>query len=116
MALTQAARRILLISPWIRRTVITTDFVSKLESRLKRGVDVHIAHGYEEDDFFEVLASSPIKRRSQRGLADVYELFGRNLEGSYVHVVYRRAHGRAIVFHMHTMTNTQRRYYRKHMR
>lgn len=49
-ALTEAARRILLISPWVRRTVITTDFVSKLESRLKRGVDVHIAHGYEEDD------------------------------------------------------------------
>jgi phosphatidylserine/phosphatidylglycerophosphate/cardiolipin synthase-like enzyme len=34
----------------VRRTVITTDFVSKLESRLKRGVYVHIAHGYEEDD------------------------------------------------------------------
>jgi len=71
-------------------------------------------HGYNEDDFFEVLASRPIKRRSQRGMKDVYELFGRNLAGNYVHVIYRRAAERAIVFHMATMTETQRRYYRKH--
>jgi hypothetical protein len=49
-ALTQAKQRILLISPWVRRAVVTTDFLSKLEGRLRRGVIVHIAHGYEEDD------------------------------------------------------------------
>ncbi|MFD7951911.1 hypothetical protein ACFV4X_00235 [Streptomyces ardesiacus] len=49
-ALTQATRRILLISPWVRRTVVNTDFLSKLEGRLRRGVTVHIAHGYEHDD------------------------------------------------------------------
>ena len=73
-------------------------------------------HGYDDHDFFEVLASRPIKRRSQRGMTNVYELFGRNLEGSYLHVVYRRAEERTIVFHMHTMTDSQRRYYRKHIR
>ena len=49
-ALTQARNRILLISPWVRNAVISTDFLSKLEGRLRRHVTVHIAHGYEEDD------------------------------------------------------------------
>ena len=71
-------------------------------------------HGYDERDFFEVLASQPIKRRSQRGIKDVYELFGRNLAGNYVHVIYRRAEAKAIVFHMHTMNDRERRYYKKH--
>ncbi|GLW08721.1 hypothetical protein Misp01_38510 [Microtetraspora sp. NBRC 13810] len=48
-ALTIATTRILLIVPWVRRSVVNTDFISKLESRLRRGVRVHIAHGYEDD-------------------------------------------------------------------
>ncbi|MBW8764573.1 MAG: hypothetical protein JF592_18670 [Microbacterium sp.] len=49
-ALTQARKRILLISPWIKNAIITTDFLSKLERRLSRGVKVDIAYGYEEND------------------------------------------------------------------
>lgn len=49
-ALTQATRRILIISPWIKNAIITTDFISKLEGRLRRGVAVHIAYGYKHDD------------------------------------------------------------------
>ncbi|MFJ8641920.1 phospholipase D-like domain-containing protein [Streptomyces sp. NPDC093610] len=49
-ALTQARRRILLISPWIKNAIITTDFLSKLDTRLKRGVTVHIAYGYQDND------------------------------------------------------------------
>lgn len=44
-------------------------------------------HGYSEKDFYELLAGPYIKIRSQRGLADVYELLGRNLEGDYLHKV-----------------------------
>ncbi|KRF28947.1 hypothetical protein ASG91_04770 [Phycicoccus sp. Soil802] len=49
-ALETAERRLLLIAPWIRRAVVTTDFLSKLERRLKAGVQVTIAHGYGDDD------------------------------------------------------------------
>lgn len=49
-ALTHATRRILLISPWIKRAIVTTDFLGKLEVRLRRNVAVHIAHGYSDED------------------------------------------------------------------
>ncbi|MFD3621494.1 hypothetical protein ACFWWT_41105 [Streptomyces sp. NPDC058676] len=49
-ALTHARRRLLIISPWIKNAIITTTFLSKLESRLNRGVKVDIAYGYEEND------------------------------------------------------------------
>ncbi|MCX4598349.1 hypothetical protein OG819_55425 [Streptomyces sp. NBC_01549] len=49
-ALTHARRRLLIISPWIKSAIITTTFLSKLESRLTRGVNVDIAYGYEEND------------------------------------------------------------------
>lgn len=49
-ALTTAATRLLVISPWIRRAVVNTDFLSKIENRLRRGVEVTIAHGYGDDD------------------------------------------------------------------
>ncbi|MHC3472400.1 phospholipase D-like domain-containing protein [Streptomyces sp. 7R007] len=49
-ALTQARRRILLIAPWIKRAIVDTSFISKLETRLRRGVSVHIAYGYTLND------------------------------------------------------------------
>ncbi|MFH9687217.1 phospholipase D-like domain-containing protein [Streptomyces sp. NPDC017413] len=49
-ALTQARRRILLIAPWIKRAIVDTSFISKLETRLRRGVSVHIAYGYSPND------------------------------------------------------------------
>ncbi|MFE6522639.1 phospholipase D-like domain-containing protein [Streptomyces sp. NPDC057794] len=49
-ALTQARRRILLIAPWIKRAIVNTDFLSKLEKLLRRGVSVHIAYGYTLND------------------------------------------------------------------
>jgi hypothetical protein len=44
-------------------------------------------HGYTRQDFCELLAGRYLKIRSQRGLDDVYELLGRNLQGDYLHVV-----------------------------
>lgn len=49
-ALNKAADRILLISPWVRRAVVNTDFIAALERRLRAGVTVTIAHGYGDDD------------------------------------------------------------------
>lgn len=70
-------------------------------------------HGYTIEDFYETLAGRPLKIRSQRGLADVYELLGQNLAGDYLHIVYRvLADGRLRVFHMNRMTDSQKRRYR----
>lgn len=49
-ALDSAKRRLLIIAPWVRGAVVTTDFVAKLERRLRAGVEVHIGHGYGPDD------------------------------------------------------------------
>lgn len=49
-ALTQASRRILVVSPWIRRNVVNTTFLGKLEQRLRRNVKVHIAYGIDPEE------------------------------------------------------------------
>lgn len=49
-ALATARRRILIIAPWVKQAVVNTDFVAKLEGRLRAGVVVTIAHGYGVDD------------------------------------------------------------------
>ncbi|MDT0166579.1 hypothetical protein Q9R32_13535 [Actinotalea sp. AC32] len=49
-ALATATTRLLIISPWVRRAVVNTDFLAKVEARLRRGVEVTIAHGYGDDD------------------------------------------------------------------
>jgi hypothetical protein len=49
-ALDTASSRLLIVSPWVRRAVITTDFLARLERRLRAGVTVTIAHGYGDDD------------------------------------------------------------------
>lgn len=49
-ALTSAQRRILIISPGIRRAVVNSQFLSDLERRLKGGVDVQIGYGIGPND------------------------------------------------------------------
>lgn len=49
-ALDSARKRILIISPWVKGGVVTTDFVAKLEGRLRAGVQVHLGHGIGRDD------------------------------------------------------------------
>lgn len=52
-ALHSAARRILIVSPWVKRTVVNRRFIRDLEECLSRGVDVYIGWGIEklsEDD------------------------------------------------------------------
>lgn len=71
-------------------------------------------HGYSKQDFYELLAGDYLKIRSQRRLDDVYELLGRNLSGTYLHVVYRvLPDHRLRVFHMNAMTEAQKKRYRR---
>ena len=73
--------------------------------------------GYVKEDFYELLAGRYLKIRSQRGLDDVYELLGRNLNGDYLHIVYRiLADGRLRVFHISRMTERQKRRYQRYQK
>lgn len=49
-ALSTAKTRLLIIAPWVKKSVVNTDFVAKLERRLRAGVEVTIAHGIGKDD------------------------------------------------------------------
>jgi hypothetical protein len=71
-------------------------------------------HGYREEDFFEVLQMAPLKLRSRRGLKGVYELFGRNHAGEYLHVAYRQEGDRDVVFHIRAMSPREKQTYRKY--
>ena len=74
--------------------------------------DSAFRHGYTKQDFYELIAGEYLKIRSQRGFEEVYELLGRNLSGAYLHVVYRvLPDHRLRVFHMHGMTEAQKRRY-----
>ncbi|MCZ6907671.1 MAG: hypothetical protein O7G28_10330 [Deltaproteobacteria bacterium] len=58
------------------------------------------------------MAERYLKIRSQRDLEDVYELLGRNLDGDYLHIVYRVLPDRRLrVFHISRMTEKQKRRY-----
>jgi hypothetical protein len=53
LALKGAQDRLLIISPWVRRSVVSRQFVDDLETKLKDGVDVFIGWGFaglQEDD------------------------------------------------------------------
>jgi hypothetical protein len=83
-----------------------------IESGLVVFVEGAFRHGYREEDFYEVLESQPQKFRSRRGLKNVYELYGRNYAGEYLHIAYRREAGREVVFHMREMSQREKRNYR----
>jgi hypothetical protein len=70
-------------------------------------------HGFQEEDFYEVLEAGPLKLRSQRGLEGVYELYGRNYAGEYLHIAYRREGDREVVFHIRTMSPREKQRYRR---
>ena len=80
------------------------DWSSFFESALK--------HGYGEDDFLKVLETGPLKLRSKRGLKGIYELYGRNYAGEYLHMAYRRDGDRDVIFHMRAMSPREKRRYR----
>jgi len=75
--------------------------------------DSAFRHGYNEDDFFEVLEAGPLKMRSRRGLKGIYEIYGRNYAGDYLHIAYRREEDREVVFHMRRMSIPEKRLFRR---
>lgn len=51
-AISEAKRRLLITSPWVRRAVVRREFVDKLYQAARRGVEIHIGYGidYEGSD------------------------------------------------------------------
>ncbi|MER7362881.1 hypothetical protein [Nonomuraea wenchangensis] len=49
-ALTDSTRRLLIIAPWIKNSVVDTAFIGSIERLLRRKVRVHIAYGIGDDD------------------------------------------------------------------
>jgi hypothetical protein len=49
-ALTSAKRRLVIVSPWIRDSVVDWPFVKSLEVLLQQGVDVYIGYGIDKAD------------------------------------------------------------------
>jgi hypothetical protein len=49
-ALTDTRRRLLIIAPWVKNSVVDTAFVGSLERLLRRNVRIHIAYGIGHDD------------------------------------------------------------------
>jgi hypothetical protein len=49
-ALLSAKRRLVIVSPWIRDSVIDWPFIASLEALLKSGVEVYIGYGIEKAD------------------------------------------------------------------
>ena len=72
-ALRTAQDRLLIVSPWIRSTVVNREFLSELEGCLGRGVSVWIGHGI--DDGADASERERSAERSLASLADSYENF-----------------------------------------
>lgn len=86
-ALDKSRRRLLIISPWVRSAVVTTDFVAKLERRLRAGVQVTIAHGYGSDDS----GSDEYALKRLRNLASRYQ-------NSFALVRLENTHAKILIF------------------
>lgn len=70
-ALRSAKIRLMIVAPWVKNAVVTTDFIARLEQRLRAHVEVTIAHGYGEDD----RGSDEGALRRLENLAKRYERF-----------------------------------------
>ena len=62
-ALSESRTRLIIVSPWLRGTVMDHPFMSKLEDLLDRGVAVHIGWGISKDEREEPNADRNVLKR-----------------------------------------------------
>lgn len=81
-ALTSANRRLVIVSPWIRDSVVDWPFVKSLEVLLQQGVEVYIGYGIDKADgdgrrnaANEKLAITPGAEKDLKGLAVKFRNF-----------------------------------------
>ena len=106
-AITTAEHRLLIVSPQVRDAVVTTDFVTKLEQRLKAGVDVTIALGHDDSK------SDDAALRRIQNLADVHNRFTlAKLKGIHEKTLLFDDHWITTTFNWLSFRNETRRTYR----
>lgn len=93
-ALASAKQRLLIIAPWVKQAVVNTDFVAKLEQRLRAGVEVTVAHGYGDDD----RGSDEFALNRLSNLAARYEKF------TFVRV--KNTHAKILIFDGHWVSTS----------
>lgn len=86
-ALLSAKRRLVIVSPWIRDSVIDWPFIASLEALLKSGVEVYIGYGIEKADGNGKRNAAKDKPDiTQRAEADLRQLSDRYKNFHFVHV------------------------------
>ncbi len=85
-ALSTAKARLLIIAPWVKKSVVNTDFLARLEQRLRAGVEVTIAHGYGDDD-------SGSDEQALRRLGNLASRFSR-----FTFVRVRNTHAKILIY------------------
>lgn len=86
-ALLSAKRRLVIVSPWIRDSVIDWPFIASLEALLRSGVDVYIGYGIEKADGNGKRNAAKDKPDiSPRAEADLQKLAARYKNFNFVHV------------------------------
>ena len=77
-------------------------------------------HGYNDEDFAEMLRRTHLVIRNRRGRLAGYEIFGRNRAGVYLLAASRVVESRGVkilrVFHVNRMTQTERRRFQRQVR
>jgi len=92
-ALLSATKRLVIISPWIRDSVIDWGFVSSLEALLRKGVEVHIGFGIEKADGPKKNVANEkvdITPGAERDLGDLADRF-KNFHFVYVGNTHRKS-------------------------
>lgn len=75
-ALLNSTSRLLIVSPWIRRAVMTTTRMSRLHLLLVRGVEVFIGYGIEENESRDPLMPDDLEAgRALEALAEQHDNF-----------------------------------------
>lgn len=86
-ALLSAKRRLVIVSPWIRDSVIDWPFIASLEALLKSGVEVYIGYGIEKADGTGKRNAAMNKPDiTPRAETDLRELANRYKHFHFVHV------------------------------
>lgn len=86
-ALLSAKRRLVIVSPWIRDSVIDWPFIASLEALLRSGVNVYIGYGIEKADGNGKRNAAKDKPDiSPRAEADLQKLAARYKNFNFVHV------------------------------
>jgi hypothetical protein len=67
-ALLFASKRLFIVSPWVTWTVVNRDFGLKIESLLRRGVEVTLVYGYEDGKGDDPRSIELLERLRDKGL------------------------------------------------